>query len=56
VLDIAKEDGRTYTLVLKDEVLPLRGDGREQSSVSWETEFTPGKGGGEGEWENVLLK
>jgi len=29
VLDIAKPDGKTHTLALKDEVLPLRGDGRE---------------------------
>ncbi|KAI1079964.1 CIA30-domain-containing protein [Whalleya microplaca] len=32
-------DGKKYTLILKDEVLPRRADGREQSSVSWEFDF-----------------
>ncbi|KAH8164437.1 hypothetical protein CIB48_g3798 [Xylaria polymorpha] len=32
-------DGKRYTLVVKDEVLPTRPDGREQSSVSWEYHF-----------------
>jgi hypothetical protein len=27
-------------------VLPRRGDGREQSSVSWEVDFRPGDDGG----------
>jgi hypothetical protein len=33
-------------LTLKDEILPRRGDGREQSTVSWEVDFTPGTRGG----------
>lgn len=39
VLDVARGDGRKYTLTLKDEVLPKRPDGREQSTISWEYDF-----------------
>lgn len=28
-----------YTLTLKDEILPKRPDGREQSTISWEYDF-----------------
>ncbi|KAL4862216.1 hypothetical protein BDV12DRAFT_203254 [Aspergillus spectabilis] len=38
-LDITKSDGKLYTLILKDEVLPLQDDGRERSSLSWEGDF-----------------
>ncbi|KAL1791999.1 hypothetical protein ACET3X_009750 [Alternaria dauci] len=38
-LDIGKHDGKNYTLTLKDEILPLMPDGREQSSVSHEYDF-----------------
>ncbi|KAH8666399.1 complex I intermediate-associated protein 30-domain-containing protein [Xylariales sp. PMI_506] len=36
---VGEGDGKTYTLVVKDEVLPKRADGREQSTVSWEFDF-----------------
>lgn len=39
VLDVARADDRKYTLTLKDEVLPRRPDGRDQSTVSWEYDF-----------------
>lgn len=39
VLDVAESDGKKYTVTLKDEVLPKRPDGREQSTVSWEYDF-----------------
>lgn len=39
VLDVARADGKRYTVTLKDEVLPRRPDGREQSTVSWEYDF-----------------
>lgn len=39
VLDVARADGKKYTITLKDEVLPKRPDGREQSTVSWEYDF-----------------
>ncbi|KAI3401514.1 hypothetical protein diail_10948 [Diaporthe ilicicola] len=42
VLDVAKADARKYTLTLKDEVLPRRPDGRDQSTVSWEYDFVVG--------------
>ncbi len=36
-----------YTFIVKDEILPPGGDGREQSTVSWEFEFRV-EGEGEG--------
>lgn len=38
-LDIAEADEKLYTIVLKNSLLPSRPDGREQSSLSWQTEF-----------------
>ncbi|KAL4948656.1 complex I intermediate-associated protein 30-domain-containing protein [Aspergillus filifer] len=39
--DITESDEKMYTLILKDEVLPKRPDGRERSSISWEYDFRP---------------
>lgn len=39
VLDVASSDSKKYTITLKDEVLPRRPDGRDQSTVSWEYDF-----------------
>lgn len=36
---MARADGKKYTITLKDDVLPKRPDGREQSTVSWEYDF-----------------
>lgn len=44
-------DGKKYTLTLKDEVLPRMPDGREQSTVSWEYDFVSPK---EGDEDQVL--
>jgi len=38
-LHVEKSDGKMYTLILKDELLPKSPDGREQSTVSWEYDF-----------------
>ncbi|CAN9148475.1 unnamed protein product [Alternaria alternata] len=38
-LNIGKHDGKKYTLTLKDEILPLMPDGREQSTISYEYDF-----------------
>ncbi|KID77916.1 uncharacterized protein G6M90_00g036820 [Metarhizium brunneum] len=38
-------DGKKYALTLKNEILPRRDDGREQSTVSWEAEFVAKKPG-----------
>jgi hypothetical protein len=38
-LVIDSADDKLYTLTLKDEILPKRSDGREQSTVSWEFDF-----------------
>ncbi|KAL4942309.1 hypothetical protein BDV06DRAFT_192538 [Aspergillus oleicola] len=40
-IDTSKSDDKRYTLILKDEVLPKRPDGRERSSLSWEYDFRP---------------
>lgn len=45
VLDVARADSRKYTLTLKDEILPRRPDGRDQSTVSWEYDFVVKAGG-----------
>ncbi|KAJ5652188.1 hypothetical protein N7507_009614 [Penicillium longicatenatum] len=44
VLDERQTDGKVYTLMLKDEILPKRPDGREQSTVSWEYDFKATEG------------
>ncbi|KAK9420060.1 putative NADH:ubiquinone oxidoreductase intermediate-associated protein 30 domain-containing protein [Seiridium unicorne] len=44
LLRLGKSDGKKYTFTLKDESLPKRPDGREQSTVSWEYDFA-GKDG-----------
>ena len=54
LLDVAKSDGKQYTLTLKDELLPRSPNGREQSTISWEYDFKP-KGGREkvfASWDN----
>ncbi|EPE28919.1 Galactose-binding protein [Glarea lozoyensis ATCC 20868] len=38
-LDVAKSDGKQYTLILKDQLLPKSPNGREQSTTSWEYDF-----------------
>ncbi|KAJ4342498.1 hypothetical protein N0V87_001119 [Didymella glomerata] len=39
-LEVGKDDGKRYTFVLKDEILPLMDDGREQSTISYEYDFS----------------
>ena len=39
-LEVGKDDGKRYTFVLKDEILPLMDDGREQSTISYEYNFS----------------
>lgn len=57
-LTIGKSDGKRYSFVLKDEILPKRPDGREQSSLSWEYEFVvpPPEEGEEGMREGTVLR
>lgn len=38
-LNIEKSDGKVYTLILKDKLLPQNRNGREQSTVSFEYDF-----------------
>jgi len=45
LLDVAKSDGKQYTVTLKDELLPRSANGREQSTISWEYDFKPKSGG-----------
>ena len=37
---VGKVDGKRYTFVLKDEILPPMDDGREQSTISYEYDFS----------------
>ncbi|RMJ28450.1 hypothetical protein PHISP_00665 [Aspergillus sp. HF37] len=43
-----------YTLILKDEALPQRSDGRQSSTLSWEYDFRIDAVGGRGfaRWED----
>lgn len=41
-LDVVKGDGKRYTFTIKNELLPPSGDGREQSTISWEFDFVVG--------------
>lgn len=51
------EKDKKYTLTLKDEVLPRRPDGRDQSTISWEYDFFVGGAGSDadGETNSVLV-
>lgn len=42
VLDVAHADDKKYTITLKDEIVPKRPDGRDQSTLSWEYDFVVG--------------
>jgi hypothetical protein len=44
-LDIAKSDGKQYTLIIKDQLLPKSPNGREQATISWEYDFKAKKDG-----------
>ncbi|KAK4219835.1 hypothetical protein QBC37DRAFT_367441 [Rhypophila decipiens] len=35
-----KKEAKKYTIVFKDTILPKRPDGREQSTISWESDFS----------------
>ncbi|KPI38808.1 uncharacterized protein AB675_5944 [Cyphellophora attinorum] len=39
IVDHQASDEKKYTFILKDDLLPERDDGREQSTVSWEYDF-----------------
>lgn len=39
-MEVGKDNGKRYTFVLKDEILPLMDDGREQSTISYEYDFS----------------
>ncbi|KZM24451.1 uncharacterized protein EKO05_0001518 [Ascochyta rabiei] len=39
-LVVGKDDGKRYTFILKDEILPPMDDGREQSTISYEYDFS----------------
>ncbi len=44
-LDIVHADEKKYTFLVKDELLPKSPNGREQSTISWEYDFTANKDG-----------
>ena len=37
--DSDNDDGKVYTFIVKDEILPPSDNGREQSTISWEHDF-----------------
>ncbi|KAF2833214.1 CIA30-domain-containing protein [Ophiobolus disseminans] len=39
-LDLGNSDGMRYTFLIKDEILPVDEGGREQSTISYEYDFT----------------
>jgi hypothetical protein len=39
-IDLGKSDSKRYTFILKDEILPQSPGGREQSTISYEYDFT----------------
>ena len=44
-IEVVNGDGKTYTLIIKDEVPEeKREDGREKSSINWEYDFKAGGG------------
>ncbi|KAI8936307.1 hypothetical protein NX059_006725 [Plenodomus lindquistii] len=45
-IQLGKHDGKKYTLTLKDQILPLMADGREQSTISYEYVFSNAGAGG----------
>jgi len=51
MLDTESGDGKMYTFIIKDEILPPSEGGREQASISWEYDFRVG-GCGDGGDEN----
>ncbi|KAI2633469.1 NADH:ubiquinone oxidoreductase intermediate-associated protein 30 [Xylaria nigripes] len=53
-VSIASGDGKKYTLILKDEVLPRRPDGRDQSTVSWEFDFAGEEAGLDVRWKDFV--
>ncbi|KAI1325039.1 NADH:ubiquinone oxidoreductase intermediate-associated protein 30 [Xylariaceae sp. FL0255] len=52
-LKVLDGDGKRYTLVIKDEILPKRPDGREQSTISWEYDFIGLKGDVRIAWDEL---
>jgi hypothetical protein len=46
LLRLGEGDGKRYVITLKDEIPGRRPDGRMESGVSWEAEFTSSKAGG----------
>ncbi|KAK1672904.1 complex I intermediate-associated protein 30 [Colletotrichum godetiae] len=43
-IKVLKSDSKKYTVTIKDEILPPREDGRDQSTISWEFDFVPEAG------------
>ncbi|KAI3320226.1 CIA30-domain-containing protein [Xylariaceae sp. AK1471] len=52
-LAVKKGDGKKYTFIVKDEILPKRPDSREQSSVSWEYDFIGNESGIVIRWKDL---
>ncbi|KAF1975060.1 NADH:ubiquinone oxidoreductase complex I intermediate-associated protein 30 [Bimuria novae-zelandiae CBS 107.79] len=56
LLDLGKSDGKRYTFILKDELLPANSEnGREQATISWEYDFEVSKDAVQAESSFVLI-
>ncbi|OLN85150.1 Uncharacterized protein C9E9.15-like protein 2, partial [Colletotrichum chlorophyti] len=53
VIRVLKSDSKKYTLTIKDEILPPREDGRDQSTISWEYDFVPEAGDVKILWDDL---
>ncbi|KZL64708.1 complex i intermediate-associated protein 30 [Colletotrichum incanum] len=53
VIKVLQSDSKKYTLTIKDEILPPREDGRDQSTISWEYDFVSEAGEIKIPWDNL---
>ncbi|TEA10998.1 Uncharacterized protein C8034_v008429 [Colletotrichum sidae] len=54
VIKVLRSDSKKYTLTIKDEILPLRDDGRDQSTTSWEYDFVCDSGDVHVLWDELM--
>lgn len=56
LLDLGKSDGKRYTFILKDELLPRNPEnGREQATISWEYDFAVAEDAAQAESSFVFI-
>ena len=56
LLDLGKSDGKRYTFIIKDELLPRNPEnGREQATISWEYDFAVAEDAAQAESSFVFI-